>query len=195
MEQVAEYGGAAAGKLLRDTNLAVATLTHRAFAYATPEDGIAGRERLNRTIDLAKEIGAKTITLTTGGRKALRSAEAAERFAKEIAPCAASARSSGVTLSLEPTSHLYADASIAHRLADTLTLARMAGIGVGIDLFACWSDSDIEETILASGPYIALVQVSDYVFGDRGLPCRAVPGDGTVPLNRLIPLILRTWFL
>ncbi|GLR68251.1 xylose isomerase [Acidocella aquatica] len=193
LEQVVDYG-AAAGKMLRDSGLAVATLTHRAFAFATQEDGIVGRERLNRTIDLAETSGAQTITLTTGGRAALRWPEAANRFAAEIAPCAARARAAGIKLSLEPTSHLYADASIAHRLADTLTLARLAGIAVGIDLFACWTDSDLEDSIIAAGPDIALVQVSDYVFGDRGLPCRALPGDGAVPLDRLIPEILRTGY-
>lgn len=194
LEQVAEYGAATSAKLLHDSGLAAATLTHRAFAYATPEHGIAGRARLNRTIYLAEAIGAKTITLTTGGRGTLPWTEAAERFATEIAPCAARAKAAGVALSLEPTSHLYADVSIAHSLADTLTLARLAGIGVGIDRFACWTDSGIENSIITAGPDITLVQVSDYVFGDRSLPCRAVPGDGVVPLNRLIPLILHTGF-
>ncbi len=194
LEQVAEVGAAACTKLLRGSGLEVATLTHRAFAFSTPQHGIAGRERLNRTIDFAEAIGAKSITLTTGGRDGLRWTVAAERFATEIAPCATRARAAGVALSLEPTSHLYADASIAHRLADALKLARLAGIDVGIDLFACWTDSDIEDAIIATGPNIALVQVSDYVLGDRGLPCRAVPGDGAVPLNRLIPRILRTGY-
>jgi sugar phosphate isomerase/epimerase len=194
LEQVADYGAAASAKLLRDSGLAVATLTHRAFAYATLEHGIVGRERLNRTIDLAETIGAKTITLTTGGRATLTWTEAAERFATEIAPCAARANAAGLALSLEPTSHLYADVSIAHSLADTITLARLARIGVGIDMFACWTDSGIEASIIAAGPHITLVQVSDYVFGDRSLPCRAVPGDGSIPLNHLIPLILHTGF-
>jgi sugar phosphate isomerase/epimerase len=33
---------------------------------------------------------------------------------------------------------------------------------------------------------VGLVQVSDYVLGDRTYPCRAVPGDGAIPLERLI---------
>lgn len=194
LEEVAAFGAPAAYRLLRDTGLAVSTLTHRAFAFATPEEGVAGRARLNATIAMAEAIGATTITMTTGGRGSLRWAEATARFAEEIAPCAARAREAGVKLSLEPTSHLYADASIAHRLFDTLTLATRAGIGVGIDLFACWVDADIEDAIVAAGPHTALVQVSDYVFGDRGLPCRAVPGDGAVPLDRLIPLILQNGY-
>lgn len=31
-------------------------------------------------------------------------------------------------------------------------------------------------------------------MGDRGLPCRAVPGDGAVPLERLVRLILASGF-
>ena len=35
-------------------------------------------------------------------------------------------------------------------------------------------------------PLAGLVQVSDYVLGDRTTPCRAVPGDGAMPLERLL---------
>lgn len=177
-----------------DAGLEVATPTHRAFAYATPSEAEAGRERLSRTIDIAGEISARTITMTTGGRGALSWPQAAERFAEAMAPCAEAARAVGIRLGIEPTSHLYADASLAHRLADTTTLARKAGIDVTIDLFACWVDADIDTAIADAAPLTALVQVSDYVYGDRGLPCRGVPGDGAVPLDRLIPAIIRASF-
>ena len=194
LEEVVAHGPAQAARLLADAGLKVATLTHRAFGYATPQIAEAARSRLNGTIAVAEEIAAGTITFTTGGRGALTWTEAAARFAAEIAPCVARAKAAGSILSLEPTSHLYADASIAHRLADTVALARGAGIGVGVDVFACWVDADIDAAIAAAGDRIALVQVSDYMFGDRALPCRAVPGDGAVPLDRLIPLIERTGF-
>ena len=35
-------------------------------------------------------------------------------------------------------------------------------------------------------PITGLVQVSDYVSGDRTAPCRAVIGDGMVPVERLL---------
>lgn len=198
LEEVEAIGGTRAAALLRDAGLVAATLTHRAFGYASASEAAAARERLVRTIDLARTIGADSITLTTGGRGPLNWTEAAARFAAEIAPCVDVARAAGVALSLEPTSHLYADASIAHCLRDTVTLARDAGISLGIDLFACWFDADIYQAIAAAGPLCRLVQVSDYVAGDRALPCRAVPGDGMVPLDRLISAIRRTgyrgWF-
>lgn len=194
VEQVMAIGAEATRDLLRQAGLAVSTLTHRAFGFATEADAAQARRRLDATIGLAAAIGAETITFTTGGRGTLPWGEAADRFVDAIAPCADHARKAGVILSLEPTSHLYADVSIAHRLADTVALAERAGIGVGIDLFACWIDSDIECAIAAAAGRIALVQVSDQAAGDRALPCRAVPGDGMIPLQRLLPTILDTGF-
>jgi sugar phosphate isomerase/epimerase len=194
LEQVQEYGLGQAAKLTRDAGLTVATLTHRAFAFATSAEAQSARERLDGSLAIAEAISAQSITMTTGCRGGLTWAQAAERFASEIAPCARRAREAGVALTLEPTSHLYADVSIVHRLNDTVRLARDAGISVGIDLFACWFDADIEDAIAAAGQLCALVQVSDYVYGDRCLPCRAVPGDGAIPLARLIPLIAQSGY-
>ena len=181
-------------RLFRNAGLTVAALTHRAFGFTTPEIARAQRERLFRTIDLAHAIGAQAICMTTGGRGELSWRDAASRFTTEIAPCADRARAAGISLSIEPTSHLYADASLTHRLTDTVALARTAGIHVAIDLFACWADSDIESAIDAAGSLTSLVQISDYVPGDRALPCRAVPGDGAAQLSRLVPLILASGY-
>ena len=194
LEEVAAVGQTRARRLLVDAGLKAATFTHRAFAYARPEDVRPAQARLNTSLALAQDIGATSVTLTTGGREHLDWPAASARFAAAIAPCAEIARAVGVKLSIEPTSHLYADVSIAHRLADTVSLARNAGIHLGIDLFACWFDADIDEAIVAAAPLCAVVQVSDYVAGDRGLPCRAVPGDGVVPLDRLIPSIIAAGF-
>jgi sugar phosphate isomerase/epimerase len=39
-----------------------------------------------------------------------------------------------------------------------------------------------------------LVQVSDYVLGDRTAPCRAVPGDGVIPLDRILGDVLEAGY-
>ena len=192
IEQVRETGIERSACLIRDAGLQVATLTHRAFGFATAADVADARERLAGTIEVASAIGAQTVIMTTGGRGALTWAQAAGAFAEAYAPCAALAEQAGVRVGIEPTSHLYADSSIVHRLADTTAVARMAGVSVIIDTFACWFDSDIEEAIADAGPLLALIQVSDYVYGDRGLPCRAVPGDGAIPFERLVPAIMAT---
>jgi sugar phosphate isomerase/epimerase len=194
LEHVVTHGVPATARLLRDAGLKVAALTHRAFAFTPPKNAAAARERLDRTIDIAAGIGAQSIVLTTGGRGALGWADAADRFAEAVAPCSDKARAACIALGVEPTSHLYADASITHRLSDTVRVAGKAGLSVVIDLFACWVDADIDVAIAEAVPMASLVQVSDYVYGDRGLPCRAVPGDGNIPLDRLIPAIVRAGY-
>ncbi|MEJ5975869.1 sugar phosphate isomerase/epimerase family protein [Novosphingobium sp. PS1R-30] len=194
LDQVLAFGTDESARVIRDAGLAVATLTHRAFGFATSAETEAARERLLRTLDVAAQTGADSVIMTTGGRGELSWPDAAERFVEAVTPCAEAARAAGMRLGIEPTSHLYADVSIVHRLADTVALARRAGIAVMIDLFACWADADLEVAIAEAGADIALVQVSDYIYGDRGLPCRAVPGDGAVPLDRVIPAIAHTGF-
>lgn len=194
LEQLVDHGIAASQRLLRDCGLTVATLTHRAFAFATAEETAKGRERLFATIGIAAESGAKSIIMTTGGRGALDWETASARFAEAVQPCADAARAAGIELGIEPTSHLYADASIVHRLSDAAALARSAGISVMVDLFSCWCDADIETAIAQAAPLSQLVQVSDYVYGDRALPCRAVPGDGAMGWDRLVPLIIDAGF-
>jgi sugar phosphate isomerase/epimerase len=66
----------------------------------------------------------------------------------------------------------------------------MADIGVCIDLFGCWTEAGLHTTIARAMPRCQLVQLSDYVLGDRSLPSRAVPGDGAMPLAELLRTIV-----
>ena len=187
LKQVRELGAGRAARHIRDAGLCVATVTHRSFAFQSRDAVASARKRLEQTVEIAAEVGAKSIIMTTGGRGALTWQESVDRFVEAVSPCAALARAAGIVVGIEPTSHLYADASIAHRLSDTLRIAEAAGISMMIDTFACWFDADIEQAIPAAVPRTSLVQVSDYVYGDRGLPCRAVPGDGNSNLDWLVP--------
>lgn len=150
----------------------------------------APRARLLQLIDIARQIGARSIYLLSGGHGDLPWEDAAAAFCAAIAPCAAHARERGIALMLEPASALHADLHIAHTLRDTLTLAEMAGLGVCIDLFACWSEAGLRQTIARATPRCGIVQVSDYVYGDRAFPCRAVPGDGMIPIRRMLEWML-----
>jgi sugar phosphate isomerase/epimerase len=186
LDQVLAFGVSETARLFRDAGLAVATLTHRAFGFASAQETAAARERLGRTIGIAQDIGAQSVIMTTGGRGTLGWDEAADAFAQAIAPCAEQARSAGIAMGIEPTSHLYADVSIAHRLTDTVEIARRAGIAVMVDVFACWVDADLDAALARAAPMTGVAQICDYVHGDRGLPCRAVPGDGAIPLERIV---------
>jgi sugar phosphate isomerase/epimerase len=157
-------------------------------------DGDRASAALLGAIDAAHILGARSVYLLTGGRGALGWEGAAERFSALVAPCLAVARERGVSLLIENAPALYADIHIAHTLADTITLAERAGVGVCIDLFACWAEARLKDHIRRAMPRCGLVQVSDYVLGDRSLPARAVPGDGAIPLLSLLGDILEAGY-
>jgi sugar phosphate isomerase/epimerase len=183
--------------LLREAGFPVATMVQPFMLPGrldNPADVAAGQQEMLRTLAAANALGARTVYTTAGGRGALSWEEAAGAFAEALAPCRAFAEEAGIALITEPAPALYADAHIAHSLRDTLALAEIAGIGVLIDLFSCWTEAGLRETIMRAGRLTKIVQVSDYVLGDRAVPCRAVPGDGAIPLERIIGWILETGF-
>ena len=157
-----------------------------------PIEAIWAKEqaKLGRVIEAVARLGGKSIYMMTGGHGDMEWEAAADCFAKAIAPCLAQTQAAGLELMIETTSPLYADGHLAHSLRDTVELAEIAGLGVCIDLFAVWTEAGLKQTIERAAPRTLLVQVGDYVYGDRGLPCRAVPGDGNIPMERLIDWIL-----
>lgn len=146
--------------------------------------------KLVQAIDIAAEFGARSIYMVSGGRGALSWERAAKRFAELVAPCLQRAREKKVQLLVETASDFNVDIHMAQTLDDTIRLAEIAGIGVCLELHACWFEGGLEDKFRRAIPTTGLVQVSDYVLGDRTAPCRAVPGDGTIPLERLVGDIL-----
>lgn len=147
-------------------------------------------EGLRRAIAIAGGLGARSIYMLTGARGSLDWEQAAARFAELVAPCQASADAAGVQLLVENANSLNADLHIAHTLADAATLAEIAGVGICLELHACWMEAGLKPLFRRIMPLVGLVQVSDYVLGDRCTPCRAVIGDGAIPLERLLGDIL-----
>lgn len=178
---------------LAGTDMAVETIAHvfRAGHLSTDRDAWQdSRESLARLIDIAAELGARSIYMLTGGHGELCWEEAADCFCAALAPCVDRAKAAGIELAIENASALYAELHIAHSLADTITLAEMADVGVCIELFFCWAEAGLPELFARTLPLCRLVQISDYIYGDRSLPARAVPGDGVIPLQRLVESLL-----
>jgi sugar phosphate isomerase/epimerase len=191
---LAEGGLAQAKALVSSGDYGVETIVHpfQTGRQISPreEDWIAPRTELSRVIEIAADLGAKSIYMVTGGHGSLDWDEAARSFAGAIAPCIAQSEAAGVQLMIETTNPFFADIHLAHSLADTIKLAEIAGIGVCIDLYACWTESNLKTLIRQAIPKCRAVQFSDYIYGDRTIPERAVPGDGAIPLERLVGWVL-----
>jgi sugar phosphate isomerase/epimerase len=145
---------------------------------------------LSESIEFAASVGASSVYMCSGSAGPRTWDEASKRFCEEVAPFAARAEKVGVLLAVEPTNPLRADLSFVFSAGDALDLARDAGIGVVIDLYSCWYERGLAELVGANLDRVALVQVSDYVLGTYDLPNRAVPGDGSIPLEHLVREVL-----
>ena len=175
---------------LQARGAAVETIVHPFMPFAhlrrDPATWVRPREQLNATIDTAATLGANSIYMLSGGHGDLTWEQAADVFCAALAPCVTHAKTRGIPLLVENATLQNADIHIAHSLRDTLQLAEQGNIGVCIDLFACWAEAGLKATIERAIPRCGLVQVSDYVYGDRAPMGRAVPGDGNIPLERLL---------
>jgi sugar phosphate isomerase/epimerase len=180
---------------LRDAGFEVETIVHLNSNRFDDDVQIESFEKqLSRTLAAAKALGARTVYTTSGARGALTWEETAQRFCSAIAPCAAEARRAGIQLLVEPAPVVYAEFYFTHTLRDAVQLAEQAGVGVVIDIFSCWTEAQLRESIERAIERCHLVQVADYVLGDRAFPCRAVPGDGAIPLERIIGWILEAGY-
>jgi sugar phosphate isomerase/epimerase len=192
-----QLGGAeVVKKALKEADAPRVAVMNHPFARSPDLERDSGdaSKHLLEAIDLADSLGAQSIYLLTGGRGALSWEQAADRFAALLAPGLKAARDKGITLMIENASPFNIDIHIAHTLADTIQLAEMTGISVCIDLQPCFGEAGLVKLFKRAAPIIGLVQVSDYVLGDRSAPCRAVPGDGVVPLEELIGDLLETGY-
>jgi sugar phosphate isomerase/epimerase len=162
---------------------------HMGALDSVADDWREAREKLGRVIRAGAELGARSIYMVTGGRGRLSWEEAAGRFCEAIAPCVPIAEGAGIELMIENSPPVFAHLHLGLSLGDALSLARMAGIGVCIDIFGCWAQAGLREALEGALPLCHLVQVSDYVYGDLSHG-RAVPGDGDIPLERVLEWLL-----
>jgi sugar phosphate isomerase/epimerase len=142
------------------------------------------------SLDLAAALGAGVVYLCSGGAGSRTWEEAAEGFCEGIAPAAARARELGVSLAVEPTNPLRRDVSFVYSLRDALHLARAAGIDVVLDFYSCWYERGLERLVRDNLESLALVQVCDYAIGTFDTPNRSVIGDGDIPVERLLQMLI-----
>lgn len=180
---------------LRGAGFDVETIVHlNAHRFDDDAQIESFQKELLGTLAAARMLSARTVYTTTGSRGTLTFEEAAQQFCTAIAPCVEEARRSRVELLVEPAPTIYTEFYFTHTLRDAVQLAEQAGVGVVIDIFSCWTEGQLRESIERATPRCHLVQVADYVIGDRAYPCRAVPGDGAIPLPRIIGWILEAGY-
>ena len=160
------------------------------FQLARPQRWDKQRERLVRSIETAVAVGAGCIVFTTGPFAPLTWEEAADALEQALAPVLAEARAHHVDFAIEHTNSLRVDVGFVHTLRDAIDLARRLDTGVCVELNACWAERGLAATIAGGIDRIRLVQVSDFTVGTIASSQRLVPGDGDIPLARIMGQLL-----
>jgi sugar phosphate isomerase/epimerase len=112
------------------------------------------------------------------------------RLQEAVEPCVARARELDVALAFEANSAQRTDAAFVHPLRDAIDVAACTGLMIDADLANHWMEREIDETLRAGIAQFVVVQVSDFQLGTRLVSARVVPGDGDVPLGRLVRSLL-----
>ncbi len=190
VQYVDDAGPAAAARLLRDAGLFVPCLC--TTAWVNLADRAAYQTALaenRRRLDMAAEIGAKTLVVVPGGLATGERdlAAARRRVAEALAELLPYARSVGVALGLEPLHPMYAaDRSCLSTFAHCLDLCETLGAGTGIvaDVYHCWWDPNFVAGLEKAGAdRILTFHLCDWLVPTRDVyQDRGMVGDGVIDI-------------
>ena len=172
---------------LDDVGVTVTSLsTVGPFTLHDPEQWGGQREALSRFMDAALVLRPAVCALTTGPAGPLSWETAADAFHDAMEGTIAEAGREDLFLCLEHTDSLRADLGFVHTLRDALDLGWRCDMGVCLDIGAAAGERNLAGLVEANLVAIGVVRVSDRRADSRSTPDRLVPGDGDLPLTRVL---------
>ncbi len=186
-----DAGVVAAARRVRDAGLRVTNLVELGWwVLDEPATWAPQQARLRSALEAAAITGARCLVLTTGPAGRLTWDDALEALAEAVAPVRSEADGRGIGIALEHTGSLRLDLSFVTTLRDVVDAARVLGVEVCVEVNSCFAERAVERTLRTHVEELGHVQVSDAVIGSLCTPDRAVPGDGDVPLRRILVALL-----
>jgi sugar phosphate isomerase/epimerase len=185
--KVADFGWEQTASLLEERHVKVAYLVKVSpFAADDPAAWPARRESLVACLEGARRLGTPAVYCTTGPAGSMLFEEAVENLARAVAPVLPEAERLKVRLLMENSNPLGQAYSFVSSFRDLEILSAATGFGICLDLFHCWREATLLDTFRRALPRLHLVQLGDYDIGIKALTERLVPGDGIIPLERLL---------
>ena len=140
--------------------------------------------------------GAPFIT-NTGAHPKGDMAEAMSVVTRELKALAPVAADHGVRLALEPLNPTSVNVESAiwtvDQALDVIEATGRDEVGLCLDYWNIWQNAELDAAITRAGDRIFTVQASDWRT-PRSFADRVVPGDGDIPLGRLIAATRRAGF-
>ena len=188
-DRVAELGLARAAAAVRAAGLHVSSLCRGGFfTHADPDARAAALADNRAAVAEAAELGADVLVLVCGGLvPGSRDLGLARRMvADAVAELVPVAERLGVRLGVEALHPMFcADRCVLSRLGDAVDLARRfpaEAVGVVVDTYHVWWDSQLAGQIAAARGRIACFQLADWV---EPLPADALLGRGHLGDGRI----------
>lgn len=187
--QLAAEGAREAARILRNGGIEPTSL--EGLTGFVAEEGSLRRRLLDeqrRAIEDAARIGAPCLTVKGGqlppGSKDLTGAR--HMVEDGLTAVLDEAIGAGVMLAIEPVHPMLAERGIVCTTAQALDIGDGLGgdgIGIVLDLHACWWDPELERQVERAGRRLALVQFADWLSPTRSLvEDRGLMGDGVIDL-------------
>jgi sugar phosphate isomerase/epimerase len=152
------------------------------------------QRRLLAAIEMMRAVGAPVLVLTTGPAGVLDWDAAAGALRRALDPVREPAAAAGVRIAIENTSPMRLDLSFTTTLRDTVDLAEMLDVAICLELNSCWAERAFPMHLGRGRLRLAHVQLSDATVGSLTTPDRLVPGDGDIPLDRLLIQIVASGY-
>lgn len=177
---------------IRDGGYRVTNLVALApIPLADPSAWSEPLDRVRDTFDAAEALGAECLIMTTGPGGGLTWEDARDAYGEAMgALIVEEAIPRGIRIALEHTNSLRTDIGILHSLHDAVDFARQFGVGVCMEINACWAERGLGATLLDGADTLRIVQLSDFATGTLSTPNRLVPGDGDIPMRRIVSQLL-----
>lgn len=204
IEPVQELGLAKTKALLKETGLGVSSICRVGFVADKSGDELeAALEETRAALDLSAEVGAPALTFIPGGlpQGSVDIHAAQQRVRQSLELLVPDAHKSGVRLAVEPLHPLFVEdrSVIASIAAANRLIADLPSDAVGlmIDSYANWWDSEFDMEITKSAGRVAGFQINDFKLP---LPLpelmngRLFPGDGVIDLQGMYDSICRSGY-
>jgi sugar phosphate isomerase/epimerase len=198
-DKVAEHGLARSAAAVRSAGLHVSSLCRGGFfTHADPGARAAALADNRAALTEAARLGADTLILVSGGMvPGSRDLGLARRMvADAVGELAGDAERLGVRLGVEALHPMFcADRCVLSRLGDAVDLALLfppAAVGVVVDAYHVWWDSQLAAEIGRARGRIAAFQLADWILP---LPAdvllgRGHLGDGHIDLAQITAQVL-----
>lgn len=186
-----EYGEEKGVELLAEHGLEISSMQW--VGGFTGNDGRSYREALHDGLDaiqLAADIGAKTVVALSGGRGGHTAKHAFRLFRTAMKELSEAAQAVGVQVAVEPM-HLgcafdHSFLTTVHECLDLIDAVDNPHLGLAFDCYHLAQDANTMLWLENIVPYVRLVQLGDAKSAPMGQQNRCQLGHGLVPLPEIV---------